>query len=54
MRILFGFDPQRHAVMLLAGDKRGRWGECYRTQIPVADDRYDKHLDDLKKQKEGQ
>ena len=53
MRILFAFDPQRHAIMLLAGDKQGRWDKWYRTNIPIADNRYDKHLDDLNNHKDG-
>lgn len=53
VRILFAFDPKRHAIMLLAGDKQGRWDQWYRKNIPVADDRYDDHLARLKKQKGG-
>ncbi len=36
VRILFAFDPKRHAIMLLAGDKQGRWDKWYRENIPVA------------------
>lgn len=53
VRILFAFDPKRHAIMLLAGDKQGRWDKWYRKNIPVADDRYDAHLAQVKKQKGG-
>lgn len=53
VRILFAFDPQRHAIMLLAGDKQGRWEKWYRTHIPIADDRYDEHLARLRQQKGG-
>ncbi|AXT85102.1 diaminopimelate decarboxylase [Aeromicrobium sp. A1-2] len=49
VRILFAFDPKRHAIMLLAGDKQGRWDKWYRKNIPVADDRYDAHLAQVKK-----
>jgi hypothetical protein len=48
VRILFAFDPRRHAILVLAGDKQGRWDKWYRTSIPIADDRYDKHLTRLK------
>lgn len=48
IRILFAFDPERRAIMLLAGDKRGNWQGWYRTHIPLADDRFDIHLRDLK------
>lgn len=40
IRILFIFDPARHAVLLVAGDKAGRWTDWYRTAIPLAEDRY--------------
>ena len=53
VRILFAFDPQRHAIMLLAGDKQGNWTKWYRTNIPIADDRYDEHLENLKKETGG-
>jgi hypothetical protein len=53
VRILFAFDQQRHAIMLLAGDKQGRWDKWYRTNVPIADDRYDEHLEKLKKEKGG-
>lgn len=44
IRVLFAFDPERRAVMLLAGDKAGDWKRWYRRAIPVADTLYDKHL----------
>lgn len=53
VRILFAFDPKRHAIMLLAGDKQGRWDKWYRKNVPVADDRYDEHLAQVKQQKGG-
>ncbi|MFL1426485.1 MULTISPECIES: type II toxin-antitoxin system RelE/ParE family toxin [unclassified Nocardiopsis] len=40
IRILFVFDPQRQAVLLVAGDKAGRWKEWYDRNIPLAEDRY--------------
>ncbi|MEP6817536.1 MAG: type II toxin-antitoxin system RelE/ParE family toxin [Marmoricola sp.] len=49
VRILFAFDPKRRAILLLAGDKQGAWAKWYRRNIPVADDRYDEHLEKLKK-----
>ena len=49
VRILFAFDPRRRAILLLAGDKQGVWAKWYRKNIPVADDRYDDHLEKLKK-----
>jgi hypothetical protein len=44
MRALFAFDPRRHAVMLVAGDKTNDWRGWYQRNIPVADRAYDKHL----------
>nr|WP_268246198.1 type II toxin-antitoxin system RelE/ParE family toxin [Streptomyces netropsis] len=33
------FDPQRNAVLLVAGDKAGQWSEWYRQSIPIAEAR---------------
>ena len=45
----YAFDPRRAAILLLGGDKTGnnRW---YDEHIPVADDRYDDYLHELKKE----
>jgi hypothetical protein len=40
IRILFAFDPARQAVLLVAGNKEGRWKDWYRTAIPLAEDRW--------------
>ena len=48
VRILFAFDPERKAILLVAGDKAGNWQKWYRTNIPLADERYRQHLDRLK------
>lgn len=53
VRILFVFDPKRRAIMILAGDKHGAWQKWYRTNIPIADDRYDEHLKKLRDGKGG-
>lgn len=53
VRILFAFDPKRRAIMILAGDKHGAWQKWYRTNIPIADDRYDQHLKNLRDEKGG-
>lgn len=50
LRVLFAFDPQRVAVLLVAGDKQGRWKRWYDDNIPLADDRFDAHLQTLAKQ----
>jgi hypothetical protein len=44
VRMLFAFDPDREAVVLVAGDKSGRWESWYREAIPLADRRFDEHL----------
>jgi hypothetical protein len=53
VRILFAFDPKRRAILLVAGDKQGRWEQWYKTNIPIADDRYGEHLDEVRKQDEA-
>lgn len=45
-RVLFVFDPSRKAVLLVAGDKKGRWESWYRVQIKLAENRYKIHLRD--------
>jgi hypothetical protein len=50
IRILFVFDPRRVAILLIGGDKRGRWQEWYRTEIPRADRLYARHLRSIRKQ----
>lgn len=44
LRILFAFDIERQAIMLVAGDKAGNWTRWYKKNIPVADDLFDDHL----------
>lgn len=48
LRVLFAFDPTRHAILLVAGDKAGSWRRWYQQNIPVADDLFDDHLRTLK------
>lgn len=50
LRVLFAFDPRRHAILLLGGDKSGQWQEWYGWAIPKADDLYDIHLDELREE----
>ena len=40
MRLLFVFDPDREAIVLVAGDKAGRWSAWYAEAIPLAEERY--------------
>ena len=50
LRVLFAFDPRRHAILLLGGNKSGRWKEWLERAIPEADDLYDTHLEELKEE----
>ncbi|MBV9110447.1 MAG: type II toxin-antitoxin system RelE/ParE family toxin [Gemmatimonadetes bacterium] len=49
LRVLYAFDPRRHAILLLGGDKTGdaRW---YERNVPRADALYSAYLDDLRKE----
>ncbi len=53
VRLLFVFDPQRQAVILVGGDKAGNWQRWYRTAVPLAEAAYADHLARVAKQ-EGQ
>ena len=44
VRILFCFDPERQAVLLVAGDKKGNWSGWYKAAIPLAEERYNRWL----------
>lgn len=44
LRVLFAFDPERRAIMLIAGDKAGNWQRWYKKNIPIADDLFDDHI----------
>ena len=48
-RTLYAFDPRRTAILLIGGDKTGndRWYEEF---VPIADDLYDAHLRELRKE----
>ena len=44
VRILFAFDPWRSSILLVAGDKAGRWSKWYAEAIPLAEQRYETYL----------
>lgn len=48
-RTLYAFDPRRTAILLIGGDKTGddRW---YQSYVPIADELYDEHLEELRKE----
>ncbi len=45
-RVLYAFDPQRNAVLLIGGDKTGN-EQWYETSVPLADRLYERHLIEL-------
>jgi hypothetical protein len=52
IRVLFAFDPRRVAILLIGGDKSGRWKEFYEEMIPFADKLCDEHLKELREEGE--
>jgi hypothetical protein len=54
VRILFAFDPWRDSTLLVAGDKPGRWTQWYREAIPLAEQRYERHLRERRDEEEQQ
>ncbi|MET7749640.1 type II toxin-antitoxin system RelE/ParE family toxin [Micromonospora sp. NPDC005367] len=48
IRVLFAFDLQREAILLVAGDKSGNWRGWYETSILAADQKFAEHLRELK------
>jgi hypothetical protein len=53
IRMLFAFDPRREAIFLVAGDKAGNWESWYRKAIPLADERFARHLIELAAREAG-
>jgi hypothetical protein len=45
IRMLFVFDAERRAVILVAGDRSGRWTRWYEENIPLAEMRYEQYTD---------
>lgn len=43
IRVLFAFDIQSRAIMLVAGDKAGNWTKWYATNVPIADRLFTEH-----------
>lgn len=53
-RAAFAFDPERRAIMLVAGDKSGgSQKRFYRQLIAKADFRFSEHVESLKPAKKG-
>lgn len=48
-RAFYAFDPRRTAILLIGGDKTGD-ERFYERMILIADDLYDAHLEELRKE----
>lgn len=50
LRVLYGFDPRRAALLLLGGDKTGdpKW---FNKSVPIADDLFDQQLKQLERKR---
>jgi hypothetical protein len=48
LRLLFAFDQNRKAIILVAGDKNNNWIKWYEQNIPIADQRFSEHLKNYK------
>jgi hypothetical protein len=51
-RILFAFDTERKAILLLGGNKAGN-SQWYEENIPIADKRFSDHLEMLEQKEES-
>jgi hypothetical protein len=54
VRILFAFDPWRDSILLVAGDKAGRWTQWYREAIPLAEQRYERYRKERRDEEDHQ
>ena len=52
IRILFVFDPWRSAILLVAGDKAGKWNRWYAETIPRAEQLYETYLKERTEEEE--
>jgi len=52
VRILFAFDPWRSSILLVAGDKAGKWNTWYLNAIPLAEQRYERYLKERTQEEE--
>ena len=50
IRTFYAFDPRRHAILLIGGDKTGD-ARFYKRMVPLADTLYDEYLRTLKKER---
>lgn len=47
IRILFAFAPHRKAILLLGGDKVGKWKGWYEKAVPEAERLYEVYLEEI-------
>jgi hypothetical protein len=47
IRVLFAFDMERRAILLVGGDKSDDWTGWYKVNIPIADERFDEHQEKI-------
>jgi len=52
VRILFVFDPWRSAILLVGGDKSGKWKQWYAAAIPDAERLYGEYLEERRREEE--
>ena len=48
IRIMFRFDPRGTGILLIGGNKEGRWNEWYVEMIPRAERLYEEYLAELR------
>ncbi len=49
LRVLYAFDPRRASILLIGGDKTGN-DRFYGEYVPLADQLYDEHLRELRRE----
>jgi hypothetical protein len=49
IRVFYAFDPRRHVILLIGGDKTGN-DRFYDEYVPIADQLYDEYLKELKRE----
>jgi len=52
IRVLFAFDKERKAILLVGGDRSDNWTGWYEINISIADDRFDEHQEKIAKRQE--
>ena len=49
LRVFYAFDPRRISILLIGGDKTGN-DRFYEEYVPLADNLFDEHLEELRKE----